>query len=297
MSSLDERVAAVRRRAAGWNAVRGGALGAGVAAVAVGLGGHPAWVAAAAAGALVGWTLRPTPVDAARRLDRAAGLDGALECAWDNRSRDSAVARAQRRRAARGLEAQEEARVLGMAVGRPRVAWALPVTLWAWVAVAPPPGSAPEALSTGAHANAELGVTDPSEGAVAARPGVVPQPGAARAATAPPTVDAAVGAEAADGGAGAGPEGVRGRVGGVGTRAGDRSGGRSGATPIAAIPGEGPALLMPRAAGVGAPGGAMRGDGPSPLGRRPADDVADPARPYPRRYREVVTGWFDRGEP
>lgn len=293
--ALVDRIAAVERALRRRTALRAGAAGLGVGALLALATGPAPGLAVGALAALVGYGW---PVDrraAVGRLDAAAGLDGALRCAWDHRDATDPMAAAQRRRAAADLDAAPAAR----AVPRPSPAWALAPLLWiAPLAglggpVEPAPADRPEApradgpLALGAAREA----ADPPE---AAPDPVADDPAArARAGDTPPDAGPADGAPA-DGGEGGAPTAIAER-GAIGREAGDRAGGGAGATdvPLAAADGA-PGLTLPVARGSLAPG-----DGPTGrvvVGRTPPppDAIADPARPYPTRYRRAIAAWFDR---
>ncbi|MEZ4430956.1 MAG: hypothetical protein R3F65_00985 [bacterium] len=79
----------------------------------------------------------------------------------------------------------------------------------------------------------------------------------------------------------------------MGFHAADERGGGSGRRRVPIRPGAGVDLAVPSAAGDAvaamAPGRAVVGRTPPP-----PDAIADPARPYPGRYRGVIAAWFDR---
>jgi len=289
-AELQARVDGVRRHVGGWNAVRGGAVGGAVAAVAAAYGEPVGAAVMTLLGIALGASLRPGPRDAARRLDEAAELDGQVECAWDHLGRDTPMVLAQRRRALKALADRADLRV----VRPPSPAWSLLLLSWAWPLLSTPgevsdrsePDHSIEALAAArgaggtdrADAHALRGAADAGTRAVAHR--MAPDAGAT-----------------GDGGRGSGAPTTAGRRGGVGARAGERAGGAAGRAATDVRAGAGPELVVPRAAGVGvaSPGTAPRPQaGPGPIGRAPLDDVADPARPYPRRYHEVVSAWFGR---
>ncbi len=285
MNDLETPIEAVRNAEGRWRTLRALGLAAGSSALGWHLDFAALGLAAGVALLLAAWWTRPSASAAARRLDRAAALDGALECAWDHRKGDDPILAAQRARALRALPADAAAR----ATTRPSLLWALPAALWLLpaqeVRVAPEGSGGPP--SPGAPAPAAV------DGAEGARRGEAAK--AARAAAKAARSEPDAGGSAGDAGpGGAGDPSATGVAGGVGARAGDRAGGHAGGAAIAPSPGEGPALVLPRAAGVGE--GAGAGAAASPAGRPPVDDVADPARPYPRRYREVVTAWFSLSE-
>ncbi len=288
MTTLESVVGAVRTRSGAWNLARGLAFGAGCGALAWALG--LPWLAALliVAGGSVGFAHRLTEVDAARLIDTAAQLDGQLECAWDHRAESAPIALAQRERALAAFAARSDVRVVRPA----SPLWLLPLAAWAWpLTMSPrvpkpsPPRPAVASADSGAAGSATSAATPSS---------TIADAGATRSRATARKTDPDAGV-AGDGGSGAGSPTAGGHRGGVGERAGDRSGGAAGRAKARIRAGVGPSLVVPRAAGVGVAGGAA-GAAAAPLGRAPLDDVADPARPYPRRYRDVVTAWFDRDE-
>lgn len=272
--NVESAVAQVRARGGARRALVGAALGLAGGAVLAGVGGSVAWALLAALGAALGFASRASPVHAARWLDAQASQDGAIECAWDNRLRTTPHAVAQRARAAAALPPARPA------LGPAMAALTGALALWAWPLTQTPatvsPVAQPENPAPGAPIPAETPQTaDAGAGRTVAK-------------AEPPTTDLGV---SSDGGAG-GQQAATAKVGGVGLNAGDQPGDRVavGEAPRLTNPGErvavGPGDIQStaRRAGVVPPG-------PIPAGM---DDIADPARAYPRRHRAVVTAWFDR---
>lgn len=306
----DDRLSAalrpVERRSRRASALRGASVGLAAGGIAALVGG-PGWLALGLGGAAIGglW-----PVDAravAARLDAAAGLDGALRCAWDHRADGRPMARAQRRQALAALDARRAAiadpPIHVRAAPAPAAGWLLGPLLAILPFVVPPAGAPPSAPGDPGAPEAAVGApaTEPGAEVEPAAPEVAPAE--SRAVAEAPEVDPDAGrAEqpdagerraAADGGAGGA---VRAR-GVAGSAVGESGGGPSSARPVTATPGEGPMLVLPAAAGD-----RPAGEGPAGrlvVGRTPPppDAIADPARPYPSRYRQAIAAWFDRSRP
>lgn len=287
---------AARGRVARARAARALCVSGGLAGVAAGLGAPAVAISLVAASGLAALAARPPRREAARRLDRAAGLEGALECAHDHLERDDPMARAQRRRALGALRAAAPVRP----AKRPHPAWLLLLSTWAWPVLAPPaahPSGAP--VAAGAASDEVAGGGAASEGDPGPA-GADPKAGEARAeateaASPPPDAGAAEGPEG-----GGGEATARAERGGVGTRAGERAGAGHTLVGVDRAAGVGPTLAVARGAGAGGPAAVGRGapNAPPPAVGSP-EDITDPARPYPPRYHAAVAAWFahDRGRP
>lgn len=284
MSALDAAVGGVRRAQRRRRALIGAAVGVGAAGVMAWAGQPGVWVAGLVPVAVaVGW---PAPARAAaERLDAAAGLDAAVVCAWDHRARSGAMVEAQRAQALAGLAARGRVR----AVPRPSPLWALCGLVWVGPLMAG--GVEVEPAASGDGVLIEAG--EAPRAAEAATPAVAEERGA-RAQASPPSADEPdAGIAEGDGGPGGQPTGVAER-GGVGAEAADQRGVGAGRGEVAMRAGDGVGLRVPVAGGdaeaSGEPGRAVVGRTPPP-----PDAIADPARPYPSRYRRVIAAWFDRG--
>ncbi|MCB9524400.1 MAG: hypothetical protein H6702_13660 [Myxococcales bacterium] len=276
-------------RLAAWGAPAIGACGA---AAALGLPSALAGAGALAAAAAA--LLWPTSLSAvAQRIDAVGGLEGAVECAWDNRGSAEPIQTAQRSRA---LQAWDRAGPLWPAPVRwPAFTLAL---IWIWPLSQPAPGPV---------AGLGVGGSAPTPGAGVPRqaipdtqdagPIAETAPDAGGRGAADPQRDGGPPPATADGGVGGQPTAV-GQAGGTGQQAGDRVGGGPGRV-AASTPGSagGPQVNLGRGAGDRAPAdGPGVGAAPLPIGRAPLDDVADPARPYPPRYQRLIGRWFARKE-
>lgn len=307
--ALDGALRPLERRLVAARALRGAAIGLGLGAAGVALGA-PVAVGLALGGSVAGvGGLWPAPArSAVRRLDAAAGLDGALLCAWDHRDDDGPMHRAQRRRALAALAGRGD-RPAVRAAPMPGWLWIAGPALWLLPLLAPVDGG--PGVDPG-----EQAAPDPGAEAVGAAAGVDAPEAPASPAEAEARARAAEGAAedagvvgdggAGDGGAadggGSGDSGAGGAVkripgGAVGKAAGAQGGGGAGARSTPLVPGEGAPLILPAAAGDRDPG-----DGPAGrlvVGRTPPppDAIADPARPYPSRYRPAIAAWFDRSRP
>ncbi len=309
--ALAAAVAPVIGRMRRARALRGVSAGAAIgAALATATGALP-WLGLAGLGAFVGLLWPLDPRDAVTRLDRAAGLDGALRCAWDHKDDAGPMSRAQQNQALAALEARRGVRGEPapdvQAAPMPAPAWLLGAAAVILPFIFGPAAVAPTPAVTG---GAQSATAAQSPAAADPRPTVSPSAPAEAPAERDPRAtadepesqnepDGAV-ARAPDAGRGSADGGVGGAVraeGVAGRAVGESGGGRAGARPVEARAGLGPALILPAATGDRAPG-----DGPAGrlvVGRTPPppDAIADPARPYPSRYRRAIAAWFDRSRP
>ncbi len=288
MSTLEHclkptRIRLAWRRSAPALAVLGGASGLLVA------GGVTGW-ALLAVPLAVAWVAATWPSwqTAAQELDRRGALEGALECAWDHRADPHPIAQAQQSRAVARAQslAQNEVKVSG-----PSPAWALPLLLWATPLLIDTPPPEPNtahssgATDVGSDGGEALTDTSPPDGGVAKT----------RKAATTDRKRAAPNAEGDAGAAKAGASANGGEQGGVGKTPGSK----------AAYAAERAAIERARAADELAVG---RGHGPAAVVARGTadappvaptdldDDVTDPARVYPARYRKVVGAYFSRAK-
>lgn len=296
MSALEAAVGGVRRAQRRRRALIGAAVGVGAAGMMAWAGQSGAWVAEAWVAGV--WVAGLTPVAvaigwpaparaAAERLDAAAGLDAALVCAWDHRERGGAMVEAQRAQALAGLSARGRVR----AVPRPSPLWALCGLVWLGPLMAGGVAVEPAGVVGGDGVPIEAG--EAPRAAEAATPVVAEERGA-RAQASPPSADEPdAGIAEGDGGPGGPPTGVAER-GGVGAEAADQRGVGAGRGEVAMRAGDGVGLRVPVAGGDAVASGEA---GRAVVGRTPPppDAIADPARPYPSRYRRVIAAWFDRG--
>jgi hypothetical protein len=264
---------ATLRAASATSAVAAGAVLAGLPAVA-------ALAGVAVVGAAWFWPRRPGRAIAG--LEAAASLDGALACAWDHRTSAHPLHLAQRRRALRDLASREPVRP----ARRPSALWALPPLLW--IGPILHGGTGPARRSEPGLTPAEVAAAAgqaPDEPPAPPSPVTAPEAVAARATSdrapsgAPEDADAGLGPGARIGDAGTGGDDAP-QVGGA------DKGGQAGQSSVTSAGRRGVAL----AEGTGAAVALASGVVPGPV----RDDVADPARPYPRRFQPVITAWFDR---
>ena len=282
-------VGRVRRTEMTWWAVRLASVAAGLGALAQLANVPGGWLWSLAFVPIVALWNGPDGHAAARRMDRAAGLDGEVECAWDHRDQTADIHVAQRDRArrhfARGLS--------GRVVPLPHLAWFAPALIW--FAVTETPGTPSMGQGT---AQGEMAAAPPGEERARVSPTTSPKSGAVE------KTDRAVASstprQPADGPMRnerrAGGERVAGtaKTGGVGAQAGDRQGGRAGRREVAL--GGHPTDSIPLDAPSGAGSDGARSTGRALAGRTPPppDAIADPARRYPRRYHTAIARWFDR---
>ena len=288
---LHRSVAVVRRAEMTWWAVRLSSAAAGFAAVGQLAGIPSAWLWSLAFVPLMAIWSAPDGRAAARRLDRAAGLDAELECAWDHRAGAEPMHVAQRDRARLHFEAQ----IRGRVVPPPHIAWLLPALLWFAVPIdgpAPDLGAKPSGVETQATSRGAASPQSSNTGDEASAPKVNDRARATQAAAPTPSPDP--NAETTAGGrqvAGVG------QTGGVGTRAGDRSGGTSGRREVSLRRNVGETLPIGTAPGASDGGALVKGRALVGRSPPPPDAIADPAGPYPRRYQAVIARWFDRERP
>ncbi len=267
------RAVRVMRRDAALRATSVAAAGAALGLLA----GLPALVAVAVPLAAAGGWLRPRrAADVAARLDDAAGLEGALSCAWDHRASPRPIDAAQRRRALRDLARREPVRP----APRPSLLWALPSLLWIAIPLRAPTPPDDRAQAAAEPSEAAPGLAASGEPRAAALPDM-PAETAARAGEGPGQAGLAPASEAADdaGAPASGPAAVAsGPTAGKGGESSDIGSGAAGRLAVALADGAGAGLRLP--AGV-SPGPVRAG-------------VVDPVRPYPRRFHPVIAAWFDR---
>jgi len=212
------------------------------------------------------WSLRLI-----RRLDRASTLEGALECAWDHRQRREPIFQAQRRRALRAFEAARPLQI----ERRPSVIWLLPLLLWTLPFDALEKGPATGERSS-SPIQRERGAVQEAEGAKE-EPLKESQEGAQHQALQSAQDAGAERNKESEAAKGSGDPQLQGRRGGVGKQAGDR---------------QGPPTLLISRERLKAEGAELklRSQGH----RLKMNAVVDPARPYPPRYHQAVSAYFQR---
>ncbi len=279
-------VANTRRAEMTWWAVRLAAVAAGLGAGAQLMGITGGWLwSLAFVPVMAVWSV-PDGRDVARRMDRAAGLHAELECAWDHRQATSAIHAAQRDRA----RARFGQGLKGRVVPVPHIAWFLPALLWFAVPATPAPADGLLDAGEAGQMAAPAAVTGAPAEAVSPAPR--PKEAAARAAATGADPEARQDeAKAAEGG-----RGVAGatETGGVGTQAGDRSGGAAGRREVSLAGRAGESIAIGTALGAAGAGEKIRGRALVGRSPPPPDAIADPARRYPSRYHAAIAKWFDR---
>lgn len=233
----------------------------------------------------------PSAVVGAREIDRAGGLEGAVECGWDHRTALTPMAVAQRRRVISRLGAAP------IALRGPSPMWLLSLGLWALPFVIKPPASSGGEVAD-AHRDRAAGSNAPDGGPSQAQGpdgGADGGVGAGRRTAKAGTKGSARRAEDAGVGERGQPGAATGQgtVGGVGSKAGDtaaagpsanRVGRRLGFSGLKIGRGRGPAKVVARGTA----------DAPPVAPTQLDDDVTDPARVYPARYRGVVGAYFSQ---
>ena len=279
-------VSSVRRTEMTWWAVRLASVAAGLGAVAelTDIAGGWRW-SLLFVPVIAIWRM-PDGRAAARRMDAAAELNAEIECAWDHREETSAIHVAQRDRA-RARFAQAST---GRVVPVPNLAWFLPAVLWFAVPTSTVPGVNEMARSV-ADSVTGSGSSTGTEGGDTAK--TSPGESAATRATIQPPSQAQE--PKADGAPQTGQNVAgRGKTGGVGRQAGDRSGGRAGHREVKLGGQNGQAVAIGTALGVAGAGPVASGRALVGRSPPPPDAIADPARRYPRRYHAAIAQWFDR---
>jgi hypothetical protein len=303
-AALIAQLDALVRRGRWQGAARGLALGALPGAGVAAMGAVAPGVLLAGFGAALGAMRAPGRAAWARRLDAWGGLADACACALDHARRDTAMHRAQARRALAAAQACTPTEV----APRPSIFWAVPVVALG-VALVTTPAPAPDgaAESTSADAGRASGRSPAapsglSESTRAATPSVAaPATGApGLASTAPEAEDGTAGEPPEPGTPGSRadpPEGSEGKAAGVGARAGELGGGRLRPSDADALP-TGPARSLPVSRGTGvlaADAGAGAPFGGLPTARD--DAFSDPARALPPGDAPLVAAYFDRRRP
>ena len=275
---------------------------AGASAVAVGLGAPP-WIAAVVPIAAVAtWLWRPHPLEMVRRIDVALSSADEIACAWDHRDGSTPLELLQRRRAASRL-----VRGVPDVARRPSPVWAVGPLLWLWPVLTVPPSVSPAGAEAVDRESSEVqggprarGM-DADDGARPSSPERTEsdETSASAEARAPDKSDEPSSPDA-DEERPANRDGVSAEQAGIGGKAGDRKADGPRRRDVEVGEGLGAEIEIARSAGVETPSGDARLAAPTavtappPIPQRAADQVADPARPYPTRYQALITAWFDR---
>jgi hypothetical protein len=231
----------------------------------------------------------PTGRESAADLDLRSGLPGELECAWDNRALVDPTARAQRRLAVDRLVEQRPARLAQW----PHPGWLAPPLLCLGVVLGTESGTSFDAPGVGVEASEVSKGVDLDHGGTNSA-----NETAETSRDSMPTRARAVAATPGEEEAGKGPTDVPQKPrAGVGQKAGDLSAGLSGIRELRSGGGEVEQIVLRASDGTipirgEASGRALAGQTPPP-----PNGIADPSRPYPRRYHRVIKAWFDRNKP
>lgn len=314
--ALPAVIARARREGMWARALPGLSVASALSALMLGLGLPAGWAAAPALSALL-LLWRPRADRAVARLDRAAHLDGALICAADHQQLDRPIILAQRARALNGLAERPQAR----AWARPHLLWAALPLLWIWplrqwAVEAPPVPPAPPPVAVVAPPPADDPVLSAPIKPPSQAEGEVAKGGHDPLAQAPPEQraeddtepDAGLKPLEEEGLAGGQKSTQRSLGDGVGAQMGDQKLGRVKVRQAGQAPERHEVAQLSVARG----GGALRTElaeawleAQGAQGRSPSDEaLADPARPYPHRYRAGIQRWLaaralqtDRGAP